>query len=58
VAQLADEPLTRRTVARLRRELHRIEARDHSAPPQREQARQAVEQLAAQVAVDAEEVAR
>jgi len=56
--RLADEPLTRRTVARLRRELHRIEARDHAAPPQREQARRAVELLAARLSVDAEEVAR
>lgn len=37
----------RRTLARLRRELHRIGARDYFPPPERELARQAVEQLAA-----------
>jgi len=41
----ADGQTRRRVVARLRRELHRIEARDFFATPQREQARRAVEQL-------------
>jgi hypothetical protein len=35
-----------RTLARLRREVHRIRARDYFPPPEREQARQAVERLA------------
>jgi hypothetical protein len=39
----------RRTVARLRRELRRIGARDHFPPPQRDQARTAVAALAATV---------
>jgi hypothetical protein len=37
-----------RTLARLRRELHRIRGRDYFPPPEREQARQAVERLAGQ----------
>ena len=37
---------TRRIVERLRRELHRIEARDHFAPKEREQAQRAIERLA------------
>ena len=41
----------RRTVARLRRELRRIGQRDHFPPPEREQARAAVDALA--VAVEA-----
>lgn len=36
----------RRSLARLRRELRRIRARDYFPPPERELARQAVEQLA------------
>jgi hypothetical protein len=36
----------RRTLGRLRRELHRIRARDYFPPPERELARQAVEELA------------
>jgi hypothetical protein len=36
----------RRTLARLRRELRRIRARDYFAPPEREQAARAVEELA------------
>jgi hypothetical protein len=36
-----------RTLARLRRELHRIRARDYFPPPEREQARESVERLAA-----------
>jgi hypothetical protein len=39
----------RRTLARLRRELRRIRARDYFPPPERELAQQAVEQLAALV---------
>jgi hypothetical protein len=35
-----------RTLARLRRELHRIRARDYFPPAEREQAREAVERLA------------
>ena len=37
----------RRSLARLRRELRRIRARDYFPPPEREEAVQAVEQLAA-----------
>lgn len=39
----------RRTLSRLRRELRRIRARDYFPPPERERARQAVEDLAAEV---------
>lgn len=39
----------KRALARLRRELRRIRARDHFPPPERERAQQAVEQLAARV---------
>ncbi len=39
----------RRTLGRLRRELRRIRARDYFPPPERERARQAVEELAALV---------
>jgi ChrB-like protein len=39
----------RRTLARLRRELRRIRARDYFPPPERELASQAVEELAAEV---------
>jgi hypothetical protein len=41
--------LRRRTLGRLRRELHRIRSRDCFPPPEREQAQQAVEELAALV---------
>lgn len=37
----------RRTLGRLRRELHRIRARDYFPPPEREDAQQAVDELAA-----------
>ena len=47
----ADGPVRRRTLARLRRALQAINARDFFSPPEREQARQAVEQLAAVVEV-------
>jgi hypothetical protein len=40
-----------RTLRRLRRTLHAIEARDYFPPPEREQAREAVEQLARLVEV-------
>ena len=43
----ADPAAQRRAVARLRRELHRIQARDFFACPQGEAARRAVEHLAA-----------
>lgn len=39
----------RRTLAKLRRELRRVKARDHFPPPEGEAARQAVEELAALV---------
>ena len=37
---------TRRTVERLRRQLRRIEARDHEAPKERDEARRTIERLA------------
>jgi hypothetical protein len=43
----ADAATRRRTAARLRRELHRIQARDYYPPPSREAARRAIEDLAA-----------
>ena len=46
-ARTADPVVRRRAVARLRRELHRIQGRDFFTCPQREAARRAVEQLAA-----------
>jgi hypothetical protein len=42
----------RRTLSRLRRELHRIGRRDYFPPPQRQQAKDAVEALA--IALDGE----
>ena len=47
--QAARGRLRRRTLARLRRELGRIERRDYFPPPEREQARSAVEALAAEL---------
>jgi hypothetical protein len=47
VTHTADSAVRRRTVARLRRELHRIQGRDFFGCPQREAARRAVETLAA-----------
>lgn len=46
-AEEAEPWLRRRTLARLRRELHRIRRRDFFPPPEREQAEAAVTQLAA-----------
>jgi hypothetical protein len=50
-AAVHDEPpaLRRRTLARLRRELRRIKARDYFPPPERELAQQAIDDLAAVV---------
>jgi ubiquinone biosynthesis protein UbiJ len=45
-ARSADDVERRRTLARLRRELHRISLRDHFPPPERDVARQAVGALA------------
>ncbi|HAM26094.1 MAG TPA: chromate resistance protein [Microbacteriaceae bacterium] len=42
----SDPPTRRRVVARLRRELHRIDARDFFPPPQRNAAWHAVDELA------------
>jgi hypothetical protein len=42
----AEPRVRRRTLARLRRELHRIRRRDYFPPPERERAEAAVEQLA------------
>ena len=53
---LAGQAIGRRGVERLRRELRRIEARDHAGPPEREQARRAIEAVAAAVAVETEGV--
>ncbi len=46
-AHAADPAARRRTLGRLRRELHRIRQRDHFPPPEVEKARRAVESLAA-----------
>ena len=48
----------RRTVQRLRRELRRIEARDHFPPKQRERARRAMDRLTAAMHAAAEESLR
>jgi hypothetical protein len=48
VSDARQEP-SRRTVERLRRDLHKIEGRDHFAPKEREQARRAIERLIAVV---------
>jgi hypothetical protein len=47
----ADEAERRRTLARLRRELHRIGQRDHFPPSERDAARRAVNRLSAAVEV-------
>jgi Protein ChrB, N-terminal len=44
-AKAARSEPTRRTVERLRRELHNVESRDHVAPKEREQARRAITRL-------------
>jgi hypothetical protein len=46
----ADLATRRRVAARLRRELHRVQARDYFPPPERDSAQRAVEDLAAAVA--------
>jgi Protein ChrB, N-terminal len=48
-ADAAHEVPSHRTLGRLRRELGRIERRDYFPPPEREQARAAVEALAAEL---------
>jgi Protein ChrB, N-terminal len=48
-ADAAREVPSHRTLGRLRRELGRIERRDYFPPPEREQARAAVEALAAEL---------
>ena len=47
----SDPAARRRTLRRLRRALHAIQARDYFPPPEREQAQQAVDDLAALVEV-------
>jgi hypothetical protein len=46
-AEAAAAPRDRRTLARLRRELHRVRLHDYFPPPEREHAQRAVERLAA-----------
>jgi hypothetical protein len=46
-ARAGDAAARRRVMARLRRQLHRIESRDYFPSPRREDARRAVEDLAA-----------
>jgi hypothetical protein len=53
-----DRSPRRRTLGRLRRELRRIGARDFFPPPERDQARYAVERLAAAIEADAASVER
>jgi hypothetical protein len=48
-ARTTDDAARRRTLARLRRALHAIRARDYFPPPERERAQQAVAELAALV---------
>jgi hypothetical protein len=48
-----DGSVRRRTLGRLRRQLRRIGARDFFPPPERDEAREAVERLAATIEVDA-----
>ena len=55
--QARSEP-SRRTLERLRRELRRIEGRDHFAPKEREQARRAIEELGSELEAAAEEASR
>lgn len=49
VAAAHGAPPDRRTLARLRRELHRLRLRDHFPPREREEARRAVERLATRI---------
>jgi len=58
LAALTADAVTPRTFGRLRRELHRIESRDHVGPPEREQARRAIEALATAVTDAVEEATR
>jgi hypothetical protein len=53
VATAGSQVERRRSLARLRRELHRIGQRDHFPPPEREQARRAVRALGQLVEVEA-----
>jgi hypothetical protein len=53
-----DEVATRRTVARLRRELARIRSRDFFPPPERERAQRAVEKLANNAGMNSKTQAR
>ena len=57
-AQEAAADPSRRTVQRLRRELHNIETRDHFTVKEREQARRAVERVAAALDAAEREAAR
>jgi hypothetical protein len=52
-----DEP-SRRTVERLRRELRKIEVRDHFASKEREQARRALDRLVTMVYATEEQAMR
>ena len=56
----ARDGASRRTVERLRRELRKIEARDHFAPKEREQARRAIDRLVSMIptTTDEREVSR
>jgi hypothetical protein len=54
VGSIARTGASRRTVERLRRELHRIEARDHAGPPERESARRAIDELASRMSAEPE----
>jgi hypothetical protein len=51
---LGDEPISRRTVDRLRREFHRIESRDYAGAPERERAGRALERLHGRLTRDSE----
>jgi hypothetical protein len=57
-AKQAGSDPSRRTVDRLRRELHAIEARDRFGVKEREQARRAMERLAGALYAIEEEAAR
>ncbi len=58
-AETARSDPTRRAVGRLRRELHKVESRDHVAPKERDEARRAIDGLVAALdAAEAKEAAR